>query len=58
VIKLAEVMNSLATNPDLRRRMSDACIAAAYERTYQKMVARAYDMVATELAVRNGGPKS
>jgi glycosyltransferase involved in cell wall biosynthesis len=52
VIKLAEAMSSLATSPGLRQSMSDACIAAAHERTWQKLVARAYDMVAIELAAR------
>jgi glycosyltransferase involved in cell wall biosynthesis len=52
VIKLAEAMSSVATNPNLRQRMSDACIEAAHERTWKKLVARAYDMVALHLAAR------
>jgi glycosyltransferase involved in cell wall biosynthesis len=54
VIKLAEAMDRLATDPDLRRRMSDACIAAAYERTWRNIVTRAYELVAMELALRIG----
>jgi glycosyltransferase involved in cell wall biosynthesis len=53
VVKLAEAMSSLATDPGLRKRMSDACIEAARERTWQKLVARAYDMVAVQLAARD-----
>jgi glycosyltransferase involved in cell wall biosynthesis len=55
VVKLAEAMSSLARNPDLRQRMSDACLAAAHERTWQKLVARAYEMVEMRLADRNAG---
>jgi glycosyltransferase involved in cell wall biosynthesis len=58
VIALAEAMSSLAANHDLRQRMSAACIEAAHERTWQKLVARAYDMVAIHLAARNAGPDS
>jgi glycosyltransferase involved in cell wall biosynthesis len=52
VIKLADAMGSLARDENLRQRMSDTCIAAAHERTWQKLVARAYNMVAEGLAQR------
>jgi glycosyltransferase involved in cell wall biosynthesis len=55
VIELAEAMRTLATNPGLRRQMSDSCIQAAHERTWQNLVARAYDMVAMRLAARSAG---
>jgi glycosyltransferase involved in cell wall biosynthesis len=50
VAKLAEAMVKLATDPALRQVMSDTCLAAARERTWEKQVARAYEMVAAQLA--------
>jgi len=58
VVKIAAAMGTLATNSGLRQRMSDACIEAAHERTWQKLVARAYEMVAQRLAALSAGPDS
>jgi glycosyltransferase involved in cell wall biosynthesis len=50
VSSLSQAMGRFIIEPDLRRRMSDACIAAARERTWQKLVTRAYALVEMRLA--------
>jgi glycosyltransferase involved in cell wall biosynthesis len=50
VIKLAEAMKELATDQDLRQRMSNRCIEAAHERTWGHLVKRAYAMIEDRLA--------
>jgi len=58
VAELAEAMVKLATNPVLRQAMSDACIAAALDRTWPSLVARAYDMVAARIALGREGAEN